>query len=105
MKLQKYEEFELTEKQVDEGDEKDYVEFVDPEDEHPNNNVGNYYDTYPKEENEHLFDGEEKNWYKTFCRAQITCPLPTHALEDPSSLFAGEDEEVDLKFDMFLQTV
>ena len=32
----------------------------------------------------------------------ITCLLPTHALEDPSSQFAGEDDEVDLKFDMFL---
>ena len=32
----------------------------------------------------------------------ITCPLPTHALEDPSSPFRGEDDEVDLKFDMFL---
>ena len=30
------------------------------------------------------------------------CPLPTHALEDPSSLFMGEDDEVYLKFDMFL---
>ena len=32
----------------------------------------------------------------------ITCPLPTHVLEYPSSPFAGQDDEVDLKFDMFL---
>ena len=35
-------------------------------------------------------------------KIMITCPLPTHALEDPSSPFVGEDDEVDLKFDMFL---
>lgn len=65
-------------------------------------------------DDEELFEGEDKNSYRIFCRNMIFCPLPTDgiedastpppslAMEDPSSPFAGEDDEVDQKFDSFL---
>jgi len=94
---------------ADENDGKDSV--------YPQNE---YYevDLYPKEKYEQLFEGVEKNSYKIFCRNMTFCPpptraledtsnpsfctLPTHAMEDASSPFAGEDDEIDQKFDSFL---
>lgn len=62
-----------------------------------------------EEEDEQLFDGEEKNSYKTFCRKFIYhCQYVGSlriAIDNPSSPFMGENDEVMLKFQKFLSNI